>query len=90
MKVPLPERSALFEEFYNWLTSNGAFFEGLKIAKFSGYDYGVMSEKEIGQGDLLIAIPRKLMLTSESAKNSLLGKISIKFFFNQIIIDHTY
>ncbi|KAG8226272.1 hypothetical protein J437_LFUL004829, partial [Ladona fulva] len=69
------DRSAHFEEFREWLIDNGAKIDGVKIAEFPGYEYGLMAEKDFDRGDLLLAIPRKLMLTVERAKSSVLGPL---------------
>lgn len=74
--TPKPaERSSYFEEFCDWLKDNGAKIDGVKIAEFPGYEYGLMAEKEFERGDLLLSIPRKLMLTVERAKESVLGSL---------------
>jgi histone-lysine N-methyltransferase SETD3 len=73
MKIPLADRGAYIEEFTTWMKENGAEISGVKIDQFPGYEYGIKAEKNFVQGDLLIAVPRKLMLTTENAGDSLLG-----------------
>ena len=73
MKIPVANRDAYFEEFTTWMKANGAEFDGVKIKLFEGYGYGIEAEKNFAQGDLLIAVPRKVMLTTENIEDSLLG-----------------
>ncbi|XP_046383194.1 actin-histidine N-methyltransferase [Ischnura elegans] len=68
-------RSSHFEEFVEWLVSNGAKVDGIKISEFPGYEYGLIADKDFERGDLLLSIPRKLMLTVERAKESVLGSL---------------
>lgn len=73
MKIPVADRNAYFEEFTTWMKANGAEINGVKIRWFEGYGHGIEAEKDFAQGDLLIAVPRKVMLTTENIENSLLG-----------------
>lgn len=67
--------SATIDRFTDWVKSNGAIFEGSEITEFQGYDLGLKANTDISQDSLIIAIPRKLMLTVEEAKNSSLGPL---------------
>ncbi|XP_069688824.1 actin-histidine N-methyltransferase [Periplaneta americana] len=78
MKIPVGDRSACIDEFIAWMKENGAEIDGLKIAQFPGYEYGIKAEKNFTQGDLLIAVPRKVMLTTETVGESLLGPLMRK------------
>lgn len=62
--------AATIERFTTWLRENGALFEGTSIAEFPGYDLGLKAEIDIPEASLIIAVPRKLMFTIESVKNS--------------------
>jgi len=73
MKIPVADRNAYFEEFTTWMKANGAEINGVKITWFEEYGYGIEAEKNFAQGDLLIAVPRKVMLTTENIGDSLLG-----------------
>lgn len=61
--------------FTNWLDVNGAKFEGCGIADFPGYELGLKAEIDIAQDSLIIAVPRSLMLTVETAGSSELGPL---------------
>jgi len=73
MKIPVADRNAYFEEFTAWMKANGAEINDVKITWFKEYGYGIEAEKNFKQGDLLIAVPRKVMLTTENIQDSLLG-----------------
>jgi len=73
MKIPVADRNAYFGEFTTWMKENGAEINGVKITRFEGYGHGIEAEKNFAQGDLLIAVPRKVMLTTENIEDSLLG-----------------
>jgi len=75
MKIPVADRNAYFEEFTAWMKANGAEINDVKITWFKEYGYGIEAEKNFKQGDLLIAVPRKVMLTTEDIQDSLLGPL---------------
>nr|XP_022902024.1 histone-lysine N-methyltransferase setd3 [Onthophagus taurus] len=66
---------AILERFGTWLKEFGAKFEGTAIKEFDGYDLGLKAEVDIPVESLIIAVPRKLMLTVEAAKKSGLGHL---------------
>lgn len=72
-KPSVGDRSSHFQEFVAWMADNGADVGGVEIAKFPDYDYGLKAMKDFSEGDLLIAVPRKLMITVENVKHSVLG-----------------
>nr|CAD7408321.1 unnamed protein product [Timema poppensis] len=78
MKVAVADRSAGFGDFISWMKSNGAEVDGVKITHFSGYDYGLQAEKDFEEGELMIAVPRKLMMSADNAKDSVLGPLMRK------------
>lgn len=66
---PLPARK-ISKNFDSWLESNGAQFEGLKLAELSDYGCGLVATKDIESGEMILKIPRKLMMTVEDAESS--------------------
>ncbi|XP_017782395.1 PREDICTED: histone-lysine N-methyltransferase setd3 [Nicrophorus vespilloides] len=66
---------AALEAFKVWLKDNGAKFDGTSIAHFEGYDLGLKTEVDIVEGSLIIAIPRKIMLTLDSAMHTTLAPL---------------
>ncbi|CAB3360283.1 Hypothetical predicted protein [Cloeon dipterum] len=78
MRVPVNDRSNAIPRFLEWLEENGALFEGVSVATFEGYELGLKAEKDFEVGELLMAIPRKTMLTLENARLSELGVLLCK------------
>ncbi|XP_067011373.2 actin-histidine N-methyltransferase [Anabrus simplex] len=75
MKVPLTDRSSHLEQFMSWMRQHGAEINGIKIGQFPAYEYGLQAEKDLEEGELMIAVPRKLMLTTETIADSVLGPL---------------
>lgn len=59
--------------FTDWVKCNGAIFEGACIDSFTGYELGIRAKMDIVKDSLVIAVPRNLMMTIESAMKSPLG-----------------
>ncbi|PVD25870.1 hypothetical protein C0Q70_13534 [Pomacea canaliculata] len=72
---PPQNREELFPAFLEWLHKNGVDTSAVEIASFPGFGYGLKTTKDIKEADLLLKIPRKLMLTVDSAKMSVLGEL---------------
>lgn len=56
-----------FTQFKQWLVSNGiseSVFETIDFAITQKEDVGVVAKKDIAQGDVLVHVPKKLMLSS--------------------------
>lgn len=56
-----------FTQFKQWLVSNGiseSVFETIDFAVTQNEDVGVVAKKDIAQGDVLVHVPKKLMLSS--------------------------
>lgn len=62
--------AATIDNFTKWVTENGAEFNGCSIVEFKGYELGLKVNTNIPQSSLVIAVPRKLMLSIETANNS--------------------
>ncbi|XP_021918937.1 histone-lysine N-methyltransferase setd3 isoform X2 [Zootermopsis nevadensis] len=75
MRILVADRGTRIEEFETWMKENGAEIDGIEIAQFPNYEYGIKANKNFSQGDLLIAVPRKVMLTAENVEGSLLGPL---------------
>lgn len=69
---------AIIGAFVNWFQTNGAELNGGEITHFDGYDLGIRVNTVIPQSSLVIAVPRKLMLSIESANHSILNKLISK------------
>lgn len=63
------------DKFVMWLKENNATFEGTKIEQFPGFDLGLKASMDIPEASLIIGVPRKLMMTVESAKRTCMGSL---------------
>uniref|UniRef100_A0A4W3JDM1 protein-histidine N-methyltransferase n=1 Tax=Callorhinchus milii TaxID=7868 RepID=A0A4W3JDM1_CALMI len=64
-----------FAELMEWGADCGASTEGFEVTYFSEEGYGLKATKDIKAEELFLWIPRKMLMTVESAKNSILGLI---------------
>lgn len=58
------------ENLTKWMLENGAKIEGIELAEFDGYGYGLKAIRDVKDGDFMISVPRKLMMTTDLARNS--------------------
>ncbi|GFN94514.1 histone-lysine N-methyltransferase, partial [Plakobranchus ocellatus] len=72
---PEKDRVESFDPFIKWLNENGVDTASIEIAEFPGVGFGLKSTKDYKEGDKLLQIPRKLMLTVDSARKSSLGAL---------------
>ncbi|GFS14344.1 histone-lysine N-methyltransferase [Elysia marginata] len=75
LNPPEQKRVESFGPFLQWLNDNGVDTQSIEIAEFPGVGFGLKSLKDLKEGDKLLQIPRKLMLTVDSAKKSPLGPL---------------
>lgn len=75
---PMPDRKSSKEDFLLWLKNNNVEFDGLRIAEYPGMEFGIEAEKDIKEGDMMIAVPRRVMLTVENIHQSPLKELAKK------------
>ncbi|XP_029585536.1 actin-histidine N-methyltransferase isoform X1 [Salmo trutta] len=68
-------REEFFPELMAWAQESGASCEGFEISNFAGEGFGLRATKDIKAEELFLWIPRKMLMTVESAKNSVLGPL---------------
>uniref|UniRef100_A0A8C7TD15 protein-histidine N-methyltransferase n=1 Tax=Oncorhynchus mykiss TaxID=8022 RepID=A0A8C7TD15_ONCMY len=68
-------REEFFPTLMAWAQESGASCEGFEIANFAGEGFGLRATKDIKAEELFLWIPRKMLMTVESAKNSVLGPL---------------
>ncbi|XP_076441686.1 actin-histidine N-methyltransferase-like [Babylonia areolata] len=61
--------------FMEWLHKNGVDSSAVEIQSFPGYGLGLKANKDIKESDLLLKIPRALMMTVDSALKTPLGEL---------------
>ncbi|KAM4661877.1 actin-histidine N-methyltransferase isoform 2-T2 [Discoglossus pictus] len=69
------KRKDYFSELVEWAGENGASTEGFELAEFPEEGFGLKATREVKAEELFLWIPRKLLMTVESAKNSVLGPL---------------
>ncbi|KAJ8954930.1 hypothetical protein NQ314_006992 [Rhamnusium bicolor] len=62
--------TATIDNFVKWVNENGAELKGCTITEFKGFELGLKVNTDIPQSSLVIAVPRKLMLSIETARKS--------------------
>ncbi|RXM96152.1 Histone-lysine N-methyltransferase setd3 [Acipenser ruthenus] len=65
-------REDFFPELMAWAAENGASTEGFEIANFPEEGFGLKATRDIKAEELFLWIPRNMLMTVESAKNSVL------------------
>ncbi|CAB1335480.1 unnamed protein product [Coregonus sp. 'balchen'] len=73
-KIRKKQKEEFFPELMAWAQESGASCEGFEIADFAGEGFGLRATKDIKAEELFLWIPRTMLMTVESAKNSVLGK----------------
>uniref|UniRef100_A0A8C2GNJ0 protein-histidine N-methyltransferase n=1 Tax=Cyprinus carpio TaxID=7962 RepID=A0A8C2GNJ0_CYPCA len=68
-------REDFFSELMAWAAECGASCDGFEISNFADEGYGLKAAKDIKAEELFLWIPRKMLMTVESAKNSVLGPL---------------
>ena len=70
-------RKSYIKEFSEWLEKNGAVVDGVKITEVGKNDeeLGLKTTKDLKVGDVVLTIPRKLMMSLDTAKNSEIGRL---------------
>uniref|UniRef100_A0A8B9GKH5 protein-histidine N-methyltransferase n=1 Tax=Astyanax mexicanus TaxID=7994 RepID=A0A8B9GKH5_ASTMX len=67
-------REDYFPELMSWAAECGASCDGFEISSFADEGYGLKATRDIKAEELFLWIPRKMLMTVESAKNSVLGE----------------
>ncbi|XP_069493834.1 actin-histidine N-methyltransferase [Ambystoma mexicanum] len=69
------KREDYFPDLMKWARSNGASTEGFDLVEFPEEGCGLKATREIKAEELFLWVPRKMLMTVESAKNSVLGPL---------------
>lgn len=69
------DRAEEWPPFLKWLKDNGVDHSLIAIEEFPGYGYGLKATADIKKDDLLLSIPRKIIMSVESARNSQMGPL---------------
>ena len=71
----LPDRRNALKPFTAWLEDLGARMEGVEVADFGEQGLGLRTTKDLTQGEPVIRIPRKAMMTTDTARASSIGTL---------------
>ncbi|XP_072314254.1 actin-histidine N-methyltransferase-like [Eucyclogobius newberryi] len=64
-----------FADLLSWARDCGASTDGFTVADFGAEGFGLQATKDIKVEELFLWIPRKMLMTVESAQNSILGPL---------------
>lgn len=73
--TPAVDREKNFPGFIEWLHSNGVETSVVDIKNFPGCGYGLQATKDLKEADPFLTIPRKVMMTTQTARDSVLGPL---------------
>lgn len=74
LKISLPKRNErAIKNLEIWAKENGVDMNKSVIAEFPEYGYGLQTTEEIKKGDIVISVPRKLMISVDCIKGSPMG-----------------
>uniref|UniRef100_A0A1A8RN18 protein-histidine N-methyltransferase n=1 Tax=Nothobranchius rachovii TaxID=451742 RepID=A0A1A8RN18_9TELE len=68
-------RDDYFSELMTWAQENGASCDGFTVTNFGSEGYGLQATRDIKAEELFLWVPRKMLMTVESAQNSVLGPL---------------
>merc|ERR1719384_2082863 len=71
----LPDRKAAIKPFLSWLSSLGAVIKGVEVADYGGQGLGLRVTRDIKQGEEVIRVPQKAMMSVDTAKSSSIGTL---------------
>lgn len=65
----------IIDSFVKWALENGALLNGCSLKEFEGYELGIKADVDIEQNTLVIAVPKKLMMTIQNAKEGIMREL---------------
>merc|ERR1719384_2050819 len=71
----LPDRKAAIKPFLSWITELGALIDGVEVADFGEHGLGLRVTRDIKQGEEVIRVPQKAMMTTDTARASSIGTL---------------
>ncbi|XP_045187101.2 actin-histidine N-methyltransferase-like isoform X2 [Mercenaria mercenaria] len=75
INLVMEKREDKFPVFKDWLKNNKVDVGCVEIHKFTGLGHGLQATKDLKEGDQFLAIPRNIMMTTQSARSSALGPL---------------
>ncbi|GFX57948.1 actin-histidine N-methyltransferase [Trichonephila clavipes] len=74
-RITFPDRKNNWERFYEWCEENGAEFSSVEVQEIKEGNFGTVAKIDIKENEPFLKIPRKIMMSEISAKNSRLGPL---------------
>merc|ERR1719384_1705521 len=71
----LPDRKAAIKPFLSWITELGALIDGVEVADYGCQGLGLRVTGDIKQGEEVIRVPQKAMMSADTAKASSIGTL---------------
>jgi len=71
----LPDRRNAMKPFIQWLHDLGAKTDGVEVADFGTQGLGLRVTKDLTEGEPVITLPQKAMMTTETARASSIGTL---------------
>lgn len=71
--VSLPNRDENWDCFLSWCSDAGANYKAVQIKKLKDEEYGLVSNYPLKEDDVILQVPRKLMMTATTISDSVLG-----------------
>ena len=71
----LPDRRAAIKPFLAWITGLGGVMEGVEVADYGAHGLGLKVTRDINEGEQVIRIPQKAMMSVDTAKASSIGTL---------------
>ncbi|XP_062569991.1 actin-histidine N-methyltransferase-like [Saccostrea cucullata] len=75
LSCPSLDREKAIPEFLEWLKKHNVDTSAVEITSFPDCGYGLQATKDLNESDPFLTIPRKVMMTTGTAKESLLGPL---------------
>lgn len=75
LSCPPLDREKAIPEFLEWVRKHGVDTSAVEITSFPDCGYGLQATKDLKETDPFLTIPRKVMMTTGTAKESLLGPL---------------
>ena len=71
--VPVQEEKDRFDALFDWMKTDGALFDKLKLRYYAPDYRGVHAAREIKKGETIVYVPLKEIITLEMAMETPIG-----------------
>jgi len=71
----LPDRKAAIKPFLSWIAGLGGVMEGVEVADYGASGLGLKVSRDLKEGEEVIRIPQKAMMSVDTAKASSIGTL---------------